>query len=102
MLDDFKKVLLAGIGAAATSYEKSSKLLDDMVKKGKLTVDEGKELSEELKRTLKKDASPASEEAKTSSSLTKEDIKELFAEMNLVSKEDLKSLQERIEKLEAK
>lgn len=102
MLDDFKKIFLAGIGAAATSYEKSSKLLDDMVKKGKITVDEGKELSEELKRTLKKDAAPACEETKTSSSLTKEDIKELFTEMNFVSKDDLKSLQERIEKLEEK
>lgn len=102
MIDDFKKILLAGVGVVATSYEKSNKMLDEMVQKGKLTVDEGKELSEELKRTLKKDAAPVQQDAKAPEALTKESLKELFAEMNLVSKDDLKSLQERIEKLEEK
>ena len=32
--DGLRKVLLAGIGALATGYEKSSELVDELVKKG--------------------------------------------------------------------
>ena len=48
-----KKVLLAGIGAVAVTAEKSKDLLDDMVKKGELTVEQGKVLNEELKHNIK-------------------------------------------------
>ena len=57
--DSMKKILLAGIGAAATTAEKSKEILDDLVKKGELTVEQGKVLNEELKpnvkQTFKKD-----------------------------------------------
>ena len=45
-----KKVLLAGIGAVAVTGEKSKELLDEMVKKGELTVEQGKALNEDSKR----------------------------------------------------
>ena len=45
-----KKVLLAGIGAVAVTVEKSQQVIDDLVKKGELTVDQGKQLNTELKR----------------------------------------------------
>ena len=48
-----KKILLAGIGAAATTAEKSKEILDDLVKKGELTVEQGKVLNEELKHNIK-------------------------------------------------
>ena len=48
-----KKILLAGIGAAATTAEKSKEILDDLVKKGELTVEQGKVLNEELKHNVK-------------------------------------------------
>ena len=53
--DNIKKVLLAGIGAVAVTGEKSKELLDEMVKKGELTVEQGKALNEELKHNIKKD-----------------------------------------------
>lgn len=40
--DGLKKILLAGIGTAATTAEKSKEILDDMVKKGELTVEQGR------------------------------------------------------------
>ena len=40
--DGLRKVLLAGIGALATGYEKSSELVDELVKKGEITVEQGK------------------------------------------------------------
>ena len=52
--DGVKKVLLAGIGAVAVTAEKSRELLDEMVKKGELTVEQGKVLNEELKIILKR------------------------------------------------
>ena len=52
--DNIKKELLAGIGAVAVTGEKSKELLDEMVKKGELTVEQGKVLNEELKHNIKK------------------------------------------------
>ncbi len=46
---DLKKVLLAGIGALATTVEKSKDIVDELVKKGEITVEQGKALNEELK-----------------------------------------------------
>ena len=53
MMDEIKKVLLFGVGAVANTYEKATEVVEDLVKKGKITIDEGKELGEELKRTFK-------------------------------------------------
>ena len=50
--DNIKKVILAGIGAVAVTAEKSKDLLDEMVEKGELTVEQGKVLNEELKHKV--------------------------------------------------
>ena len=47
--DNIKKVILAGIGAVAVTAEKSKDLLDEMVEKGELTVEQGKVPNEELR-----------------------------------------------------
>lgn len=52
--DNLKKIFLAGIGAVAVTAEKSKDLLDEMVEKGELTVEQGKVLNEELKHNVKK------------------------------------------------
>ena len=51
---DLKNLLLAGIGAVAVTAEKSQALLDELVKKGELTVEQGKVLNEELKHNVEK------------------------------------------------
>ena len=56
--DDFKKIILAGIGAIATTAEKSSEMLDEMVKKGELTVEQGKILNQELKHNIQAAMAP--------------------------------------------
>ena len=45
-----RKVFLAGVGAIAMGAEKSGQIIDDLVKKGELTVEQGKVLNEELTR----------------------------------------------------
>ena len=51
---DLKNLLLAGIGAVAVTAEKSQALLDELGKKGELTVEQGKVLNEELKHNVEK------------------------------------------------
>lgn len=52
LANELKKVILAGVGAAAMTTEAASKLGEELVKKGEMTVEQGKALNEELKRTL--------------------------------------------------
>lgn len=51
--EDLRKLLLMGIGAVAVTAEKSKEVVDELVKKGELTVEQGKVLNEELKRNIK-------------------------------------------------
>ena len=55
---NLEKIILAGIGALAKTGEKSKEMLDELVKKGELTVAQGKTLNEELKHTIKTKLSP--------------------------------------------
>lgn len=57
--DGLHKVLLAGIGALATGVEKGQEVIDNLVKKGELTVEQGKILNTELKRNRKNPPAPA-------------------------------------------
>ncbi|MEA4804484.1 hypothetical protein LNN31_12025 [Acetobacterium wieringae] len=51
--EDLKKVFLFGVGAVAITAEKSKVLIDELVEKGDLTVQQGKILNEELKHNIK-------------------------------------------------
>lgn len=99
MFNELKNIMLAGIGSAAYTYEKANKLIDNMVEKGKLTIDEGKELSQELKRTIATKTKDSPEKIKP---LTKEDMKELLSQMNFATNSDLDQIKERITTLESK
>ena len=50
--DGLRTVFLAGVGAVAVTGEKAKKLVDDLVKKGELTVEEGKVLNEDITRKM--------------------------------------------------
>ncbi|MCD7739233.1 MAG: hypothetical protein LUH58_09390 [Lachnospiraceae bacterium] len=49
----FRKMILAGIGAAAITAEKSKELLDKLAQRGELAVEQGKAINEELKHNKK-------------------------------------------------
>ena len=80
-MNDLKKVLLAGIGLTAMTVDKADSLVKELVEKGRLTVEEGKELEQELKRQSKEEAQEflAKLDAKKSSVeyATKDDVKRL-------------------------
>ncbi|MDO4806726.1 MAG: hypothetical protein Q4A07_05705 [Coriobacteriales bacterium] len=54
--DNVRRIFLAGVGAVATGAEKSHQIIEDLVKKGELTVEQGKSLNEELSRKAAKAA----------------------------------------------
>jgi polyhydroxyalkanoate synthesis regulator phasin len=47
--ETLKTILLAGVGAVAKTAESSKTIIDELVKKGEITVNQGKVLNEELK-----------------------------------------------------
>lgn len=51
--EGLKKIFLAGVGAVAATAETTKEVVDNLVKKGELTVEQGKVLNEELKRNAK-------------------------------------------------
>lgn len=56
LTDGFKKLALAAVGAGAITYEKTSQIVDQLVKKGEITVDQGRAMNQELKHNVKEAA----------------------------------------------
>ena len=48
-----RKLILAGIGAAAIAKEKGGEVLELLSKRGEVTVEQGKVMNEELKRNIR-------------------------------------------------
>ena len=51
--EGLRKLILAGVGAAAATKEKSEVIFQELVRKGELTVKQGRVLNEELKHNLR-------------------------------------------------
>ena len=86
--EDIKKIMLAGIGADATTAEKSKYVIDALQKKAELTVEQGKILNEELKHDLR-------EKLRTPA-----DTESIRKDLEKVSRDDLAMLKAHIEELE--
>lgn len=87
--DDVKKIFLAGVGAVAITAEKSKDIIEELVKKGELTVEEGKVLNEELKHTIKEKFCEGVDEV--------EKVGEKLAKF---SKEELEAIKQKINELQ--
>ncbi|MDE5640847.1 phasin family protein [Bifidobacterium castoris] len=66
--EGLRKIFLAGVGAIATTAEKGQELVNRLVERGELTVEQGKQLNSELARkagdkkdSLKEKAAQASQ-----------------------------------------
>lgn len=88
LTEDLKKLILAGIGAASVTAEKTKEIIDQLVEKGELTVEQGKVLNEELKHTIKEKLTPTP------------DTDEIYRNLEKMSDDDLAKLKERIEQLQ--
>ncbi|MCD8029209.1 MAG: aspartyl beta-hydroxylase [Erysipelotrichaceae bacterium] len=87
--EDLKKILLAGVGAVALSAEKSKEVIDTLVKKGELTVEQGKVINEELKRNVKEKLKDPV------------DVDSVNRDLEKLDKDELEALKAKIEELQA-
>ena len=76
-MDEVKKVLLAGIGLTSMTYDKATEFVKELIAKGRLTVDEGKQLQSELKRKAKEQTAESQVEHIDNVYATKQDIERL-------------------------
>ena len=98
--EGLKKILLVGIGTAAVTAEKSKEILDDLVKKGELTVEQGKVLNQELKHNIKSTVKTAADSVKENAG-RKNDQEELKATISKLTPEQLAAVKAQIEKMQA-
>ena len=98
--EGLKKVLLMGIGAAAVTAEKSQQLVDELVKRGELTVEQGKELNQELKRNVKKSLDDMTQAAEDVDVTADEKVVEFEDKIAGMTVEELEKLKAFIEKAE--
>ena len=97
--EDLKKILLAGVGAIATTAEKGKQVVDVLVEKGQLTVEQGKVLNEELKREFK----AARENYKNKNEKVKkhDEVKdEIYSNIDKLNKEEIAELQDKLRKIQ--
>ena len=87
-MNDLKKVLMAGIGMTAMTVDKADSIVKELVEKGRLIVEEGKDLEQELKRQSKEEAQEF---------LNKLDAKKSSVEY--ATKDDVKRLEEKLDAL---
>ena len=83
--EGLKKILLVGIGTAAVTAEKSKEILDELVKKGELTVEQGKTAADSVKE----------------SAARKNDQEELKATISRLTPEQLAAVKAQIERMQA-
>ena len=95
--EGIKKLLLAGIGTAAVTAEKSKEVLDELVKKGELTVEQGKVLNQELKHNIKE-----SVKKNVNVTLKPSNPDELKDVLNKMTPDQLAALKEQISQMQAK
>ncbi|ALT80817.1 MULTISPECIES: phasin family protein [Streptococcus] len=90
-MDELKKVLLAGIGLTSMTLEKAGAFVKELVEKGRLTVEEGKELQSELKRKGEDEAKELLDQldvkTKTVQYATKEDVSRLEDKLDALLKQ---------------
>ncbi|WP_280768703.1 phasin family protein [Salipaludibacillus daqingensis] len=95
MANLLKTGFLLGLGAAVSSKERVDKYVDDLLAKGKVTPKEADELYQSL---LKK----GEETEEQWNSRTKEKMRSVMEDLNIVSRDEFIGLKEKVEILEKK
>ena len=98
--DGLKKLVLMGIGAAALTAEKSQQIVDELVKRGEITVEQGKELNQELKRNVKKSFDDIAAEAEVKKAEVEKEADTLEKKISDMTVEELENLKDLISKAE--
>ncbi|WP_374719838.1 phasin family protein [Parageobacillus toebii] len=90
-----KKGLAFGLGLALASKEQVEKLIDELVKKGELSLEESKDIIDQWKQQT-------DERKAELQRIVREQIKQVIDKLDLVTKDELQQLEQRIRRLEEK
>ena len=63
LTETFQNIFLAGVGALSIGGEKAKAVIDDLVERGQVTVDQGRKINEELKHKAEEGAGKLREES---------------------------------------
>ena len=76
-----QQIFLAGVGALAIGAEKSQELLNELVEKGQITVDQGKDIAQNLSSQTKDDVAKVRDDIITAhmKTMTKQERDEFAA-----------------------
>jgi len=94
MLNELKKAALVGVGGTALAVEKTVDQIDQLVDKGKLSVNEGKQLTRELVKR--------SDENKKITDQDREQLEAMLIDMNVAQRKDIEELENKVDQLEEK
>ena len=87
--ETFQNIFLAGVGALSIGGEKAKEVLDDLVERGQVTVEQGRKINEELKHKAKDGATKIREDSIRAyvASLTPEERTEFTEQMARIARE---------------
>ena len=92
--NSLEKVIFAGIDAITKTAENAGELLDELVKKGALTIEQGKTLNEELKHEIKTSVTEATRAVQSTA------VSKFVEHMDKFSAEDIAKIRAKIDELE--
>jgi len=91
---NLENIILAGIGAIAKTAESAGDLLEDLVKKGQITVEQGQTLNEELKHNIKETVSGAAQAVQSKA------VTSIVSNMDRLTPEELAQIRTKMDELE--
>ncbi len=92
MFDFFEKGFFATIGVLSLTREKTQEFVDDLVKRGELNKDEGKQLVDRL-------IAKGQEERENLRKVVRQEVNTAFTELNLPTREDIQTLNDKLNQL---
>ena len=95
LIDSIKRLLYFGFGAAALSADKLRELIDELVKRGELTTEEGKKIYEEL-------VSRGEQERRNLNTQIRNQVLEILKEVGVADQAKVAALESKVEELERK
>lgn len=95
MSEEFRRIWLAGVGALAMTAEKAEDLVEKLIKKGEITVEQGKALNEELKHN-------AREKVKDTISKSKLCVESVIDNLDKMSEDEIAAIKAKLADIEAR
>ncbi len=92
MFDFFERGFLATVGLLSVSREKVQEMVDQMVARGELNLDEGKQLVDKMVKR-------GQEERESMRGLVRQEVQKVVGELDMVSRKDFQVLNDKLDAL---